>query len=135
MKKSQDISIGWVVLEDAASKTVGEITDAISNKASSVTPASFTIVPMDAGVKMYGNIVPPQTVIMTIGKNRIEGEYGENGDLEKRVKRSITFTCDHRIVDGATCAQFSEEVKGVMESPESLLINLPYSFLASEMPF
>lgn len=132
IKKSQDISIGWVVLEDAASKTIGEITDALTTQSSAVAPASFTIVPMEAGVKMYGNIVPPQTVIMTIGKNRVEGEYGETGDIEKRVKRSITFTCDHRIVDGATCAQFSEEVKGVMESPESLLINLPYSFWESE---
>jgi 2-oxoisovalerate dehydrogenase E2 component (dihydrolipoyl transacylase) len=53
-------------------------------------------------------ILAPQTCIVAIGKLQIVGKY--NKDTNQFMPRSVinvSFGCDHRIIDGATVAKFT----------------------------
>ncbi|MFC6614087.1 dihydrolipoamide acetyltransferase family protein [Halopenitus salinus] len=65
-------------------------------------------------------INPPQTAIL--GMCTIFEEAGVvDGEVEPREMMHLTLTYDHRVVEGATAVGFLQEVKSLLESPESLL--------------
>ena len=37
---------------------------------------------------------------------------------------NVSYSGDHRVIDGATVARFSEKVRGFIEDPNLMLINL-----------
>lgn len=66
--------------------------------------------------------------IASIGPLRIIPEFVKNKKGETVVGpkdiMSLSISCDHRIVDGATGARFASRVKHYLESIDSLLLNL-----------
>ncbi|HXH98442.1 MAG TPA: dihydrolipoamide acetyltransferase family protein, partial [Gaiellaceae bacterium] len=59
---------------------------------------------------------PPQASILAVGAT-VERVVPEEGELHVRPLMSVTLTCDHRAVDGATGAQFLQTVKALLEDP------------------
>lgn len=61
-------------------------------------------------------ILPPQVCIVAIGKLQSVPQY-RNGQLVERKVINVSFGCDHRVVDGATVARFSNTWKQLIENP------------------
>jgi pyruvate dehydrogenase E2 component (dihydrolipoamide acetyltransferase) len=59
---------------------------------------------------------PPQASILAVGSTR-DTVVPVDGDLEVLPLMTMTLTCDHRAVDGATGAEFLKTVKGFVEFP------------------
>jgi pyruvate dehydrogenase E2 component (dihydrolipoamide acetyltransferase) len=59
---------------------------------------------------------PPQASILAVGATR-EKVVPRDGDLEVLPMMTLTLTCDHRAVDGATGADFLRTVKAYLEAP------------------
>lgn len=74
------------------------------------------------GVPEFAAIVnPPQAAILAIGaaqaKPVVENEQVVAGHI-----LSITFSCDHRVIDGADAAQFLKTLKDIIELPLKLIL-------------
>ena len=59
---------------------------------------------------------PPQESILAVGATR-EQVVSRDGDLEILPLMTMTLTCDHRAVDGATGAEFLKTIKTFLEDP------------------
>jgi len=59
---------------------------------------------------------PPQASILAAGATR-ETVVPRDGELEVLPLMTVTLTCDHRAVDGATGAEFLKTVKAFLEDP------------------
>ena len=61
-------------------------------------------------------IVSPQVCIVAIGKIRTEAFFSETGAIEPHKMACFSWSADHRAIDGATMARFSNRVKGLIEN-------------------
>ena len=73
------------------------------------------------GVKDFASIInEPQGAIMSVGAG--EKRPVVRGDaLAVATVMSVTVTCDHRVVDGATGARFLQAFKALIEEPVAML--------------
>jgi len=74
------------------------------------------------GIKNFASIInPPQGMIMSVGAGE-ERAVIQDGAVAKATVMSVTVTCDHRVVDGATGARFIAAFKGLVEDPLTMLL-------------
>lgn len=74
------------------------------------------------GIEEFTAIInPPNACILAIGAIRDEAVV-KNGELVAGKRMKVTLSCDHRVVDGATGAQFLQTVKQYLEEPLTLLL-------------
>jgi pyruvate dehydrogenase E2 component (dihydrolipoyllysine-residue acetyltransferase) len=74
------------------------------------------------GIKSFASILnPPQGMIMSIGAGE-ERPVVKDGALAKATVMTVTLTCDHRVVDGATGAKWISAFKGFIEDPMTMLM-------------
>ena len=59
---------------------------------------------------------PPQASILAVGSTR-DQVVPRDGDLHVLPLMTMTLTCDHRAVDGATGAEFLKTLKAFLEDP------------------
>jgi pyruvate dehydrogenase E2 component (dihydrolipoamide acetyltransferase) len=65
-------------------------------------------------------INPPEAGILAVG--RIAQKPVAQGDsVAIRRRMRLTMSCDHRVIDGATGAQFLKTLKGMLENPLALV--------------
>lgn len=139
----QEIHIGFAVaLEDglivpvlrhADRKGLAEIaqeTRSLSAKARErkLTPEEYTGSTFSVsnlgmwGIEEFTAVInPPEAAILAVGA--IQPQPVVKGDtigIERRMR--VTLSCDHRVVDGATGAQFLQTLKQLLEEPERLLL-------------
>ena len=80
------------------------------------------------GTYFVPTILRPQGAIVAIGKASKKPKYlGEsNGthNWEPIDAINFSYSCDHRVIDGATCARFSEDVRKLIENPQNMLLNM-----------
>ena len=73
------------------------------------------------GIEEFTAIInPPDSCIMAIGGIRQEAVV-KNGEIVVGNRMKVTLSCDHRVVDGATGAEFLNTFKRYMENPIVLL--------------
>jgi pyruvate dehydrogenase E2 component (dihydrolipoamide acetyltransferase) len=73
------------------------------------------------GVETFVAVLnPPQAAILATGAIK-ETVVVEDEEWEVRPLISMTLTCDHRALDGATAAEFLREVKELLEEPGLML--------------
>ncbi|KAK4988991.1 hypothetical protein LTR50_003587 [Elasticomyces elasticus] len=60
-------------------------------------------------------ISEPQVAILGVGRSRIVPAFDEEGRIVKREECVLSWSADHRIVDGAECARCAEKVRGFLE--------------------
>ena len=79
---------------------------------------SFTISNLGMyGVEQFVAVLnPPQAAILAVGAME-ERVVVREGELEVRPLMTLTLTCDHRSLDGATAADFLRTVKDFLEEP------------------
>lgn len=67
-------------------------------------------------------ILPPQIIIGVIGKLQKLPRFDQNGNIKSANIISVSWAADHRVVDGATVARFSNLWKFYLENPSLLMI-------------
>jgi pyruvate dehydrogenase E2 component (dihydrolipoamide acetyltransferase) len=73
------------------------------------------------GVEQFVAVLnPPQAAILAVGAIE-ERPVAHEGELELRPMMTMTLTCDHRTLDGATAADFLRTVKAFLEEPGLML--------------
>jgi len=79
---------------------------------------SFTISNLGMyGVEQFTAVLnPPQAAILAVGALD-ERAVVENGQVAIRPTMTMTLTCDHRSLDGATASEFLRTVKDFLEEP------------------
>ena len=74
------------------------------------------------GIKDFTSIInPPQACILAVAAGE-ERPVARNGEVVVRTMMSVTLTCDHRVVDGATGAQWLQVFKSMIETPATMLV-------------
>jgi pyruvate dehydrogenase E2 component (dihydrolipoamide acetyltransferase) len=74
------------------------------------------------GIKDFTSIInPPQGCILAVAAGE-ERPVARNGEVVVRTIMSVTLTCDHRVVDGATGAQWLQVFKSMIETPATMLV-------------
>jgi pyruvate dehydrogenase E2 component (dihydrolipoamide acetyltransferase) len=84
---------------------------------------TFTISSLGSfGVKEFSAIInPPEVGILAVGS--AEKRAVVRGDeIVARTMMTVTLSCDHRVVDGATAAEFLQTLKNLLEEPGMLLV-------------
>ena len=59
---------------------------------------------------------PPQASILAVGATR-DQVVPRDGELHVLPMMTMTLTCDHRAVDGATAADFLDTINTYLEDP------------------
>jgi pyruvate dehydrogenase E2 component (dihydrolipoamide acetyltransferase) len=65
-------------------------------------------------------INPPEAGILAVGRIA-EKAVAHEGSVAVRRRMRMTMSCDHRVIDGATGAEFLKTVKGMLENPLALV--------------
>lgn len=63
----------------------------------------------------------PEVAIVALGKVQSLPRFDERGEVVARQLMTASWSGDHRVIDGATMARFSNTWKGFLEEPSSML--------------
>ncbi len=66
-------------------------------------------------------INPPEAGILAVGRTK-EKPVAVDGEVVVRRRMRVTMSCDHRVVDGATGAEFLETYREMLERPLHLVV-------------
>jgi pyruvate dehydrogenase E2 component (dihydrolipoyllysine-residue acetyltransferase) len=73
------------------------------------------------GIEEFTAIInPPDACILAVGAIK-EKAIAQNGQIQIAHMMKVTMSCDHRVVDGATGAQFLQTVQNLLEHPVKML--------------
>lgn len=73
------------------------------------------------GIKQFTSIInEPQGCIMSVGAGEQRAVI-KDGQVVAATVMTVTLTCDHRVVDGATGARFLQAFKPLIEDPVAML--------------
>ena len=74
------------------------------------------------GIEEFTAIVnPPDSCIMAVG-GISQVPVVKNGEVVPGNVMKVTLSCDHRVVDGASGAEFLNTFKAYMENPVTLIL-------------
>ena len=74
------------------------------------------------GIEEFTGIInPPDSCILAVG-SIIQKPIVKKGEIVVGNMMKVTLSCDHRVVDGATGAQFLQTVAAILEDPIRLLV-------------
>jgi len=68
-------------------------------------------------------IVVPEVAIAALGKFQAVPRFDNNDNIYKDTIMNVSLSADHRIIDGATVASFSNLWKQYLEHPETMMIH------------
>jgi 2-oxoisovalerate dehydrogenase E2 component (dihydrolipoyl transacylase) len=124
------------VLKDVQNLSIAQIAQqlrVLSEKARSgklapgdFSGASFTI--SNIGSVGGGVVAPiisePQVAILGVGRSKVVPAFDENDQLVRKEELVLSWSADHRVVDGAECARCAEKVKSLLEEPTAMLLEM-----------
>lgn len=123
------------VIADAQHKTTRELAESVARliaearagtlkpaelQGSTFTVSNFGALGLDEGVPV---INPPEAAILGIGSLKPRPAVVDDA-LVIRPQMTLTCAFDHRIADGANVAEFLGELRGLIEAPETALLDL-----------
>ncbi|MGN6147924.1 MAG: pyruvate dehydrogenase complex dihydrolipoamide acetyltransferase [Rhizomicrobium sp.] len=74
------------------------------------------------GIREFTAVInPPQAAILAVGAGEMR-PIVKDGVLKTANIMTVTLSCDHRVIDGATGARFLQAFKGFIEEPSSMLL-------------
>jgi pyruvate dehydrogenase E2 component (dihydrolipoamide acetyltransferase) len=121
------------VLRDADRKSISQIAGEIEELAGIVREGKFDLDLLKGGTFTVSNmgsvggtystpiINPPQVAILLIGRSRKLPQLVDD-EFVARLMMPLSITYDHRVVDGAAAARFTNEVKSYLVAPGRLLL-------------
>jgi len=73
------------------------------------------------GVRAFSSIInTPESMILSVGEG-VRRPVVREGRIEAATLMTVTLTCDHRVVDGATGARWLQTFRTILEAPEALV--------------
>lgn len=66
-------------------------------------------------------INPPQVAIGALGRGRVLPRFDAHGNVVKATIVEVSWSADHRVVDGATMVRFGNMFRDLLESPVMML--------------
>ena len=69
-------------------------------------------------------ILPPQVAIGALGKVQTLPRFDSDGNVVKAQLINVSWSADHRVLDGATVARFSNLMKDYIENPAKMVLDL-----------
>ena len=66
----------------------------------------------------------PEAAIVALGKLQKLPRYNEQGDVEARYIMQVSWSGDHRVIDGGTIARFCNFWKSFLEKPSHMLVHM-----------
>ena len=135
---AMDTAQGLVVpnIKNVEQKTIFEISQELAGlqergMTNTLTPSdlqggTFTLSNIGSigGTYVSPIIMPPQVAIGALGKVVKIPKYDANGEIESQNILYISWTADHRVIDGATMVRFSNVWKSYLETPSKMLLDL-----------
>lgn len=71
---------------------------------------------------MKAVIMAPQVCIGALGKTKPVPRFGPNDEIVKAQIMQVSWSADHRIIDGVTMAEFSNLWKKYLEQPSLFML-------------
>ncbi|XP_042604684.1 lipoamide acyltransferase component of branched-chain alpha-keto acid dehydrogenase complex, mitochondrial isoform X2 [Cyprinus carpio] len=69
-------------------------------------------------------ILPPEVAIGALGKIQVLPRFNHKGEVVKAHIMNVSWSADHRIIDGATMCRFSNLWRSYLENPASMVLDL-----------
>ena len=66
----------------------------------------------------------PEVAIVALGRTQWLPRFDAAGQVVSRAIMTVTWSGDHRVIDGGTIARFCNHWKGYLEDPQSMLIEM-----------
>ena len=76
------------------------------------------------GISAAPIINKPEVAIVALGKIQGLPRFDGNGQLVERQIMTVSWSGDHRVIDGATIARFNNHWKAYLETPETMMANM-----------
>ena len=114
----EEISDELVRLQEAGS--IGKL----SQEDQSGTTFSLSNIGAIGGTYTSPVIAQPQVAIGALGKIQKLPRFDDEGNVVAAEIMAISWAADHRIIDGATVARFSNQMKAYLEDPLAMLLKL-----------
>ncbi|HLY07521.1 MAG TPA: pyruvate dehydrogenase complex dihydrolipoamide acetyltransferase [Rhizomicrobium sp.] len=74
------------------------------------------------GIRAFTAIMnPPHAAILAVGAGESRAVVND-GKIEAATMMTVTMSCDHRVIDGATGARFLEQFRRFVEDPAAMLL-------------
>ena len=74
------------------------------------------------GIREFTAVInPPHAAILAVGAGE-ERAIVKDGKIEAATMMTVTMSCDHRVIDGATGARFLQVFKTYIEDPAAMLL-------------
>jgi len=74
------------------------------------------------GVREFTAVInPPQSAILAVGTGESRA-IARDGKIIAATMMTVTMSCDHRVIDGATGARFLQAFKAFVEEPAAMLL-------------
>uniref|UniRef100_A0A0N5AHI5 Dihydrolipoamide acetyltransferase component of pyruvate dehydrogenase complex n=1 Tax=Syphacia muris TaxID=451379 RepID=A0A0N5AHI5_9BILA len=107
----------WEIAEEL--RRLGEAAKKEQLTKSDITDGTFTLSSIGMLGGIYANpvIMPPQVAIVALTKIRKEPKVNEDGQIYTPHVLRVSWSADHRVVDGATVVRFSNLMKTYLENP------------------
>ncbi|CAL7940401.1 unnamed protein product [Xylocopa violacea] len=121
IKNVQDLNILEIAKELNRLQELGNKCSIPLNDLSNTT-FSLSNIGVIGGTYMKPIIVPPQLVVGAIGKMRKLPRFDDDGNVVAGNIICVSWAADHRVVDGATMAKYSNLWKHYVENPTYLLL-------------
>jgi pyruvate dehydrogenase E2 component (dihydrolipoamide acetyltransferase) len=107
----------------AEAKTLGATAKAKTLQPNEFSGGTFCVSNLGMfGVHRFSAIInPPNAAILAVGTTVRKAVVNDAGQSVPGDRLALTLSCDHRVVDGATGAQFLAALKDLLEKPVSVL--------------
>ena len=121
------------VIRHADMKSLGQISTEVRELAGKAKDGKLQLPEMQGNTFTISNlgmfdieqftaiINPPDSCILAVG-SIMQKPIVKNGEIVVGNMMKVQLSCDHRVVDGATGAQFLQQLKGILEDPIRLLV-------------
>lgn len=131
-----DSKVGLLVpnVKDVQSKSILEIAAEITRLTTAARSGRVSPSDLKSGTVSISNIgalggtvaTPiinkPEVAIVALGKLQVLPRFNANGDVEARKIMQISWSGDHRVIDGGTIARFCNLWKQYLEEPQEMLL-------------
>ncbi|XP_066299021.1 lipoamide acyltransferase component of branched-chain alpha-keto acid dehydrogenase complex, mitochondrial-like [Branchiostoma lanceolatum] len=91
-----------------------------------LTGGTFTLSNIGAIGGTYAKpvIMPPEVAIGALGKTQVLPRFNTSGEVYAAHILVVSWSADHRVIDGATMARYSNLWKSYLENPGTMMLHL-----------
>lgn len=69
-------------------------------------------------------LLPPEVAIGAFGKVHVLPRFDSSGEVIPAHVMQVSWSADHRVIDGAVVARFSNTWKDLLEEPSNMILEL-----------